>query len=318
MSKIVAKLELRRACLCFGLCVVATMMTCTGAHATENGACVYPVGVETVMPGMIPPPHGTVLYEFSAFYAANEMDNSLGKSADPGFKVRVMANAFKIVHNWDIPVFGGKLNSNVAVPTIYQQLHIAPGLFTKAGVSNIVIGVFQVGYEKGALHWYYEGDAGLPGQMYSKTDILNIGQNNYAATPVGGFTYLPRRGEWELSSKVQYIVNFHDVATHYTSGNELTWEYDAMKEVSHQAALGLNGYLYKQTTDDVQNGLRVGDGNRGRDLAVGPEVRMHLGAHGAFALKYFRDTLVENKPRGNYFWFELGVPLSIGRGGARK
>jgi len=283
------------------------------AFATENGASVYPVGVETVLPGITPHAGGTMLYEFTCFYTANEMDNSLGKSAAPEFKLRVLASAFKVVHNWNVHFLGGSLNSNIAVPLIYQDLHILPGQFGKFSIGNVDVGVFQVGYHHGALHWYYEGDTWLPGTAYSKNDILNIGQHNFAAGPVAGFTYLPQHGAWELSSKLLYIINFNDVTTRYRSGNEFNWEYDGMRQVTRKIALGANGYWYQQTTDDLQNALMVGDGNRGRDLAIGPEVRFHLGEHSGFALKYLRDTMVENKPRGNAFWFQIGLPVSLGK-----
>jgi hypothetical protein len=143
--------------------------------------------------------------------------------------------------------------------------------------------------------------------------MINIGQNSFAAAPVAGFTFLPHGGTWEASSKFEYILNAHDAATHYHSGNEFTWEYDAMRQVSKQVALGANGYWYRQTSDDHLNGLKVGDGNRGRDLAIGPEARIHCGEHFLFAVKYFRDTLVENRPRGNAFWFQMGIPLTLGR-----
>ncbi len=283
--------------------------------ATEHGASVYPVGVETVMPGMTPPGKGTMLFEFTTFYEANEMVNSQGQNAAGEFKLRVLANAVKLVHNWNVPVLGGRFNTNIAIPQLYEELHVAPGSYSKQGLGNIDIGVFQVGYAKGALHGYYEGDVFLPGGSYTNSDILNVGQHNFATAPVAGLTYLPFHEKLELSSKALYIVNFHDTATHYNGGNELTWEYDAMGEVSKRVALGVNGYLYQQTTDDHQNGAIVGDGNRGRDLTVGPEVRMHVGRHVGMAVKYLRDTLVENKPSGNAFWFQMGIPLSFGHAG---
>jgi hypothetical protein len=43
--------------------------------ATENGACVFPVGVETVLTGMQPPPGTSAGYEYTAFYSADELDN---------------------------------------------------------------------------------------------------------------------------------------------------------------------------------------------------------------------------------------------------
>lgn len=294
-------------------CFLAILLVGFGASASENGGSVYPIGVETVMPGMLPPPGKTMFFEFSTFYTANQLDNSFGKSAAPEFKLRVEANAIRFVHNWGVPVFGGMLNSNIAVPQLYEQLHVAPGLFTGAGLGNVDIGVAQLGYNHGPWHWYYEGDVFLPGAPYSKTAVLNIGQHNYAAAPVTAFTYLPNHERTELSSKFMYIVNFKDPATSYLGGNQFIWEYDAMQQVSRKIALGANGYLSLQTTDDRQFGAVVGDGNRDRDFDIGPEVRISLPGHSAFALKYIADTMVENQPRGNAFWFQIGIPIGFGR-----
>jgi hypothetical protein len=122
------------------------------------------------------------------------------------------------------------------------------------------------------------------------------------------FSWLPGHGRTEISSRLQYIVNYTDPDTHYRSGNEFTWEFDAMHNLARKIAVGLNGYCYHQTTNDLLNNALAGDGNRGRDLAVGPEIRAHVGRFALIA-KYQRDTLVENRPSGNMFWAQLGVPL---------
>ena len=54
-----------------------------------------------------------------------------------------------------------------------------------------------------------------------------------AVAPAGGFTYL--RGEEEISSKLQYIVNLKEAATKYQSGNEFTWEFDGMHEITQES-----------------------------------------------------------------------------------
>jgi hypothetical protein len=283
-----------------------------GAGATENGTSVYPVGIETVLSGLTPNPNGTTLYGYVASYRANELDNSAGQSAVPGFRVDVFATAVKVVHNWNLPVLGGTLNSNIAVPFLRETLDLPIGQFTKSGVGNSSIGVVELGYKKGSWHWLYEGDVLLPGGSYTRGEPLNVGQHNYAAAPVTAFSYLPSEGRWEVSSKIQYIFNSEDMATRYHSGNEFMWEYVAMREVSKRMALGVNGYFYQQTTDDHQNGAVFADGFRGRDFAVGPEFRFKFGPHSGFALKYQRDTLVQNRPRGNALWFQFAVPLSLG------
>ena len=295
------------------VCLLAAAFSCAAAHATENGASVYPVGAETVLQGMMPPPRETGLFTFTAFYSANQTDNSAGQSAAPEFKVRVFANAPKIEHNWGIPVLGGMLASTIGIPVVYQQLHVEPGKYDKLGLGNVLLVPLGVTYNKGNWHWFYQGDFYLPGAPYDKTAVLNIGQHNFAAGPTGAFTYLASRASWEASSKADYIVNFKDGTTSYRSGNELTWEFTAMKAVTRKASIGFNGYLYKQTTNDQLNGAPVAGGNRGRDLAIGPQARVFFGTHSAFAFKYYRDTLVENKPRGNAVWFQLGVPLNFGK-----
>jgi hypothetical protein len=297
--------------------MMALMLSSMTANATEHGGSVYPVGAETVLQGFMPEAHETNLCTFHLVYSANEMDDGSGKSLPIDFKLRVFGNAAKIERNWGVPFLGGMLESTVAVPVLYEGLRvtIGPGTsakYNKFGVSNVLLVPLGVTYHKGNWHGFIQGDFYTPGAPYDKTATLNIGQHHLAAGPTGAFTYLSNKAKWEASSKVDYIFNFEDGATSYRSGNELTWEYTGMRAVSKKAAVGVNGYLYQQTTDDQQNSVAVTGGNRGRDLAIGPEFRYFFGEHKALAFKYTRDTLVENKPRGNSFWFQLGIPLNFG------
>jgi hypothetical protein len=294
----------------FALCIVMWITLVGIASATENGATSFPVGVETVMTGMYPHPGQTMFYEYTAFVQANEIDNAQGKSADPEFKLRVFATAIKFSHTWNYKFLGGNINSNIAIPAIYQQLHVVPGKFTKYAIGNVDIVPLAVVNHKEMVHWYYEVDAFMPGTAYSKNDVLNIGQHNLAIGPVFGFTMLPHHGKTEISARNTYLFNGPDKATHYHSGNEYFTEFNVAQSITKKAALGLNGYIYKQTTDDKKDMAVYDNGYRGRDLAIGPQLRFSLGHHGGFAFKYYRDTLVQNRARGNAFWFQIAVPFS--------
>jgi len=293
-------------------CFMVLMVTMIAplVQAGENGGSVYPIGVETVMPGMTPPPHGTMLYEYTAFVSANQVNDQNGNAIPVEFRLRVFANAVKLNHNWGVHLLGGTLESNIAIPFVDQELHVIPGLFTKFAVTNMDISPLGLAYVRGHFHFYYEGDLYFPGTGHSSADVLNIGQNNYAAGPVGGITYLA--GKEEISSKLQYLYNLKDAPTNYQSGQEFMWEFDGMHAVHKKVAVGINGYLYKQTTNDLMNNLVYNNGNRGRDLGLGPEVRFNLITHGGFAVKYLHDMLVENKPPTNAFWFQLAVPITVG------
>jgi hypothetical protein len=279
----------------------------TIALAAENGVSVYPAGVETIMPGMMPPSGKTILLEFNNFYEANAVLDGHGNSAVPGFHLRVAAVAPKIVHNWGINALGGTLVSSVALPVLHENLDGPFGRLSKAGLGNPDIGVIAVAYVKGSLHWWYGYDAYAPGAEYNKSDILNIGQHYFATAPEGAFTYLPHHGRSEISSKFQYIINFTDPATEYRSGHEFIWEYAAMQHVTKKLSIGVNGYDSQQTTDDRLNGALVA-GNRGRVFATGPEVKYEF-SHLTAALKYQKEMLVENRTCGNSFWLQVGVPF---------
>jgi len=294
--------------LCLMICAAMALATAAPARATENGGSAFPVGVETVMTGMYPAPGETMFAEFSIFYEANQIVNGQGKPAASEFKLRAFGTAVKMSRTWNLRVPGGYLNSYIAVPEMYEQLHVAPGRFEKYAVSNVDLIPVAIVNHKGFAHWYYEADFLMPGTAYSPGDALNIGQHNLAAGPVAGFTLLPHRGRTEISARNTYLFNGPDRATSYHGGNEYFTEFNLAQLVTKKAALGFNGYIYQQTTSDKQNGAVFENGYRGRDLAIGPQLRFNL-PHGAFAFKYLRDTLVENKPRGNAFWFQIGVPF---------
>jgi len=279
----------------------------TVAFASENGGSVYPAGVETVFPGITPGPGASLLAEFNDFYQANSLVNSKGQSQIPGFHLGVSAFAVKFEHNWGVHLLGGTLVTSAALPYLYETLTLPFGQGSKTGFGNPLIEPAAVAYDRGAWHWYYAMDFFTPGFEYNKSDLVNIGQHNFAYSPVGAITYLPTHST-EISTRVEYIINCKDNATDYQSGHELVADYAVMQNVSKKVAIGVNGFVYTQTTDDMQNGASVPGGNRGRDLAIGPQIRLHFFKLPLIA-KYTRDTLAQNRAVGNSFWVQLGVPI---------
>jgi len=290
------------------MCIVFVSLAAAWMTGTENSGSVYPLGVETVMPGMTPAAGQTMFAEFNITYNANSLLNGQGQSAVPGFKLSVSGFAAKITHNWGVPLLGGELVSWTAVPVLYEWVRTPAGEHAMMGFSNASVGT-DIAYNRGNWHWWYGFDVALPAPVYHQGGPINIGQHNFGTAPSGAFTYLPHHGRTEISSRLQYYVNYTDRATHYQSGNEFLWEYVAMQNVSKKLAIGANGYVYQQTTADRLLGVIYAGGNQGRDLAIGPEVRYQLGPMVLIA-KYFRDTLVQNRPLGNEFWIEFAVPLS--------
>jgi hypothetical protein len=301
---------LRNACRRFllGLSLATvTIVASSVASASEGSASVYPAGVETIMPGRLPGPGGSVFEEFNNFYQSNGLVGSNGRPLLPGFHLRAAAAAVKLIHNWDVRILGGTLVSSAAAPLVYLHVDAPFGKGDNAGIGNPDLETV-LAYTRGALHWWYGVEVYTPGFSYQKNALVNIGQHNYATAPAGAFTYMPNHGRTEVSSKFQYIVNYTNDATHYRSGGEFVWEYDGMQNITKRLAVGFNGYFYQQATDDLKNGLAYLGGNRARNLAFGPEIRYHF-SHYAMILKYEKDFLTENKPVGNSFWLQIGIPI---------
>jgi hypothetical protein len=124
-------------------------LTISTATATELGASVYPAGVETVMPGLVPAPGGTLLLEFGNFYEANALLNGRGQSEIPGFHLRVTAAGVKVVHTWGVHVLGGTLVSYAALPYLYEHLDGPFGFGGKTGFANPDFQPVAVAYQRG-------------------------------------------------------------------------------------------------------------------------------------------------------------------------
>ena len=291
----------------FAQYLVPAIVMIGAAYGSEGGASVYPAGVETVMPGRTPAPGNTMFLEFNNFYDANELAGSNGRSLVPGFHLRVAAVALKLVHNWGLHLLGGTLVSTAALPMLDIHLSAPFGDQNKVGFGNADI-ENMVAYSRGAMNFWYGLEVDTPGFSYTKNALVNIGQHNYGTAPAAAFSYLPHHARTELSSKVQYIVNYTDSATQYRSGNEFIGEFDGMQTVAKNLSVGGNGYFYKQTTNDLQDGSIYLDGNQGRNVAFGPEIRYHAG-HFNLILKYQKDFLTENRPVGNSLWFQFGLPI---------
>ena len=230
---------------------------------------MYPIGAETVLPGLTPAAGQTMFAEFNTTYNANSFLDGQGHSSVPGFKLSVYAFAPKITHNWGVHLLGGDLVSWVAVPFVYEWCG-PPLAGTRRRVSPM---------PSWAPTSPITAATGIGGtdSMWSRRPpyITRVarsisGNTTLLRRPSGAFTYLPHHGKTEISSRLQYIVNYTDSATHYHSGNEFLWEYVAMQNVTKKLAIGANGYFYQQTTADRLLGVIYAGGKSGTRLRHRP------------------------------------------------
>lgn len=283
------------------------------AVATENGGLSYPAGVETVMPAVDPAPHAYLFQGFTLFYSASRFNDGHGNSAIPGFRVTEFANCMKLKYNWDKKFLGGNLMSGAGLVLGYAQIQEGGPSQANTNLANQDLEPIFVVYNRENLHFHYGLDIWTPGLAYRRGDLVNIGMHYWEYEPNFAFTWMPNHGKTEVSSRFHYALDTTDPDTNYHSGNQISWEFNATQNVSKKVAMGFQGYLLKQVTDDSVKGVTVGyNGNRTQLLGLGPQVRVAVPG-GVLAFKYFHETEVRYHPAGDAFWFEFGIPFKIGR-----
>ena len=282
---------------------ISSVFVSGSALATEGGGGCYPNGAEDFMGGALPPP-GTYFLNYLNFYHATAFKDQNGNDLMPKFDLNVVANVFRLVHVTKYKIFGASWAVHAFLPLVYMDVDATPGKDNRAGLGDIIVDPFILGWHFKHFHITTGLDFYIPTGDYDKNRLTNTGRNYWTFEPVIGFTYLWDNGI-ELSGKFMYDFNLKNTDTDYKSGQEFHVDYTAGYHVDKNLTLGIGGYGYYQTTDDEQYGTKVGtDGFKGRVIGLGPQVAYNY-KNMAFTLKWQKEFKVENRPEGNNFFFKF-------------
>ncbi|MCM8759837.1 MAG: transporter [Candidatus Omnitrophica bacterium] len=288
------------------LLVVVVFVYAGSSFATEGGGGAYPNGAEDFMAGAVPPP-GFYYINYTVGYFSDTFRDSHGKSIVPGFELAVIGNVSRLVYVTDKKIFGGNWAMHVLIPLMNVDVKTPAGDDSKFGLGDIFIDPCIISWHSKNAHCAAGVEVIVPTGAYNKNDIANVGRNYWTIEPVFAITFVSGNG-WELSGKFMYDINFENDATDYKSGQEFHCDYTIGKKINERWTAGIGGYWYTQLTDDKQNGIKVGDGNKGNVFAIGPQIKYDW-KKGSFILKYQKEMSVENKPEGSKAWLKFIVPL---------
>ncbi len=294
------------------LAVVAfACLVAPSVEATENGQTSYPVGVNTVLNGVLPPPGETQFYNYTLYYDAGKFAGPHGESLIPGFQLNAFIDAPRVVHTWGTTFGPFTLSSGVIVPLVHARVDTPGGSGKRTGLGDIILEPLFINYSNPSRSFfgYLTTEISVPTGSYSANRVANTGRNVYAFMPQVSTTWFPTPAV-EISTTTLVEVSLRNPATGYQSGAIAELEYLVGYSLNSKLQLGIQGFLLKQFTDDDVNGTRVGeDGFRGQAVAIGPQLR-YMWSHAAgIVFKYQREFAVRNRPQGNKFWMELCFPL---------
>lgn len=282
----------------------------SSAAGTENGLITYPVGVNTVLDGVLPPPGATQFYNYSQYYISNKFADAHGNNLIPGFRVMYFVDAPRVVHTWS-PTFGPfALSSGAVIPIFYLQTRAGAAEGRRTAFGDAILQPILLDYVNGTHTFfaYLASDVGLPTGSYAANRATNTGLNTFAWMPSLSVTWFVHQ-KWELSGTALVELNSPNHATNYHSGAVATFDFLVGYQVAKNTQLGLQGYLLKQFTDDTSDGRAVPGGFRTQAVGIGPQVRYNWAPASGIVFKYTREFAVRNRSEGNVFWLELSFPV---------
>jgi hypothetical protein len=273
------------------------------ALATEGGGGAYPNGAEDFMAGALPPP-GTYFKNYLTYYHASTFKDNNGNTLIPDFELSVAADVLRFIYVTKFRILGASWAVHTFIPFAYQKVTIGGQKDDRFSLGDIIVDPIILGWHFKNFHITAGLDIYLPTGNYNKNHQANIGRGYWTFEPVLAATYLSNGG-FEVSAKLMYDFNTENEDTNYLSGQEFHTDYTIGYHLNKQWAVGLNGYYYYQTTNDEQNGNKVGsDGFEGRVYAIGPAVQ-YAYKNMNFTLKWQHEFDARNKPEGDKFWFNL-------------
>lgn len=276
------------------------------AQATEGGGSSYPMGADNYMTGAMPPP-GFYAQMFAERYRADRLLDNRGKSALDDFHLSADVIAPRLIWVTEQKVLDGALAFHLNVPLVDLRVDVNGQHQKKTGMGDIIFGPALGYHYSDKFHAIYALDIFAPTGRYDRGDLANIGRNYWAFEPVAAFSYVDPAGV-NADIKIMYDFNLRNSATDYRSGQELHADYSLGWGLGNGWVIGVGGYIYRQTTDDRQDGDRVAD-NKGRAVAIGPSVKYASDSGWFVTAKWQKESQVRNRPEGEAYWVKLTIPL---------
>ena len=297
----------------------AAVLLCTApAYGAESNSTAYPLGLDTVLAGHMPP-SGVSTFLYSTAYKSGHAKNADGHRQDNLENFKLSYEAIALCLNYvysDYTLFGAAVGSRVAQTYISGKVswyaNTAQGRVHYSGrdegFGNISFTPLFLGWSSPHLYQMVGLDVYAPTGSYDKDRLFNVGNNVWSYSPWYSLTAYPIE-DVEVSAKIIYMINDINSATHYQSGREINVDYHMAYNLSENWQVGVSGYAYKQISDDEVDGNAVDhNGNRGRSVGFGPSVKYHNN-NLTFVLKWQHEALVENRAQGDRVWLQAALPF---------
>ncbi|WP_053158097.1 transporter [Pseudomonas sp. Pf153] len=291
--------------------IFLALLTPLTGHASENGTIVFPLGVHTVLNGFTVEPGQNRFYNYTMFYTANRLNDSDGKKIPVDAKLAILVDAIRIDHGWQAKLGDFTLSSGIVGTFVDASVKINGDKSKTDGFGNLTFKPIILGSanESGTFfQGIYPLDFEIPTGSYDKNRGVNAAVHYYSWEPSYGYTWFPN-SKIEVSGTLSASISSTNRDTDYRSGNNIHYEQIVGYSLTPDIQIGLQGYYFKQITDDELDGRKFQDGNRGQAAAFGPQIRYTIKPGTVVAAKYQHEVAVQNRSEGDKFWVQFSFPF---------
>lgn len=281
--------------------LAALYLGTTAVQATETGVPTYPPGVAKFDTAAFPPYSGLYLQFQTSYSSSGRLNDANGDKLPIDFRSRVAAEAIRFIYVHDFQIAGATAVSQVITPFVSLDVGLDTGSFgfnsKRVGLADVTVSPLILDWKLDEKNFFSLGlDLVVPTGSYSPTRPVNVGKNFFAAQPVMGYKYVDPEG-LEAGALARLSINGTNPDTDYKSGTEFTVDY-AVGWNMGQWKPGIAGFYYKQISDDKQNGVKVGDGNRGEAFGIGPSITYTFPDHSFVRASVISETYAKHKSQG--------------------
>ena len=273
------------------LVVFMLVVTTTGAFAMEGGGSHYMPGSRGDFAMALIGPPGWYLRNDLSLASGDMNALVIGDKVYASADQDVWVNNFKGIYLAASGLAGGRFGAVVSVPVVLDASLSADIAFpprdrdgSKTGFADMNVTVFN-NWKFGNISHNVGLTIFAPTGSYDSDRLINLGRNCWSFDFTLASTWLhPTRGH-EISYTLGYMTNTENQDTDYQSGDEVHLDLHLGQHFSAAFAIGLEGYYYKQVSDDdgplldyantllPTLGANALGGNRAESYGAGPSVK---------------------------------------------
>ncbi len=294
----------------------------TPAFAEEGGAGYYIPGASASFFDALPGNPGLGVANYFLYYDASASARlPFGGQLTLDARAHAYSDSVMILYDTSLKLFGGHYVPAVAVPYVWAQvdgkipgpLGPVPVRDTADGLGDIMMYPFMLGWVKNDFKYDLRLGIYTPTGEYEQGRLANVGRNYWSFEPMVSVSWLSSKIGTEVSAYAGFDFNTRNEQTDYQSGHVFHVDATVAQHLPlgklGVVGVGANAFYYQQLTGDSGPGAFLGD-FEGRTAGVGPVLSFitRLGkTELAVELKWLPELEVQNRLKGDYVWFKLGV-----------